>query len=54
MRLWLDVRGLRRPILRVRIPGRLGRTFRAGYLSENAQPAGARTWVAYLKETAET
>jgi uncharacterized protein YbjT (DUF2867 family) len=52
LRLWLDVRGLRRPILRIRIPGKLGKTFRAGYLMTDARPTGVRTWLDYLKETA--
>lgn len=51
LRQWLDARGLRKPILRVRVPGKLGRTFRSGALSHDAQPAGTRTWLAYLRET---
>lgn len=48
VRRWLRVRGLRRPVLRVRVPGALGRAFRAGHLVTEAAPAGAITWDDYL------
>ncbi|GAA3652491.1 NAD(P)H-binding protein [Nonomuraea antimicrobica] len=47
-RRWLRARGLRRPVLRVRLPGRLGRAFRAGRLTTGARPAGEITWDDYL------
>jgi uncharacterized protein YbjT (DUF2867 family) len=43
LRLWLAARGLKRPILRLRLPGALGRTFRAGYLTTDARPRGRIT-----------
>ncbi|MER6948863.1 NAD(P)H-binding protein [Nonomuraea sp. NPDC000554] len=47
---WLRARGLRRRVLRVRLPGRLGRAFRAGHLTTAAQPAGKITWGGYLAQ----
>lgn len=52
MRQWLDARGKRRPVLRLRLPGRLGRAFRAGYLTTTTRPAGTVTWQQYLATTA--
>ncbi|WP_223167848.1 SDR family oxidoreductase [Nonomuraea sp. SYSU D8015] len=46
---WLRARGLRRPVLRVRVPGTLGRAFRAGHLTTKAQPTGEITWGDYLR-----
>ncbi|MFG3437444.1 SDR family oxidoreductase [Nonomuraea sp. NPDC047897] len=46
---WLRARGLSRKILRVRLPGRLGRRFRAGHLTTQTRPAGEITWDAYLQ-----
>ncbi|MFI7615278.1 SDR family oxidoreductase [Nonomuraea terrae] len=48
VRSWLRVRGRRRPVLRVRLPGRLGRAFRAGHLVTEARPRGEITWDDYL------
>lgn len=48
-RLWLRARGSRRPLLRVRVPGRLGRAFRAGHLTTSALPKGEITWRDYLE-----
>ncbi|WP_336216485.1 hypothetical protein [Nonomuraea sp. LPB2021202275-12-8] len=45
---WLRARGVRRPVLRLRVPGRLGRAFRAGHLTTAARPAGEITWRDYL------
>lgn len=47
-RQWLTATGKRRPILPVRIPGRLGRAFRDGHLTAPAAPRGGRTWREYL------
>ncbi|MEV0820770.1 SDR family oxidoreductase [Nonomuraea rubra] len=47
---WLRARRLRRPVLRLRLPGGLGRAFRAGHLTTNARPAGEITWEAYLRQ----
>ncbi|MFG1706066.1 SDR family oxidoreductase [Nonomuraea sp. M3C6] len=46
---WLRVRGLRRRVLWVRLPGKLGRAFRAGHLTTKAQPTGKITWAEQLK-----
>ncbi|MDF5752016.1 NAD(P)H-binding protein [Spongiactinospora sp. TRM90649] len=45
---WRRARGVRRPVLRVRLPGRLGRAFRAGHLTTGARPSGTITWADYL------
>ncbi|MFG1942451.1 SDR family oxidoreductase [Nonomuraea sp. NPDC048826] len=47
-RQWLLSRRSRRRLLRVRVPGRLGRAFRAGHLTTSARPAGKITWEEYL------
>ncbi|MGP3958920.1 hypothetical protein ACTWPT_23205 [Nonomuraea sp. 3N208] len=46
---WLRARKLRRKVLRLRVPGTLGRAFRAGHLTTKAQPAGEISWDAYLR-----
>ncbi|GAA1650413.1 SDR family oxidoreductase [Georgenia ruanii] len=51
-RQWLHARGLRRPVVRMRVPGRLGRAFRADSLVTDAVPRGAGTWGEYLQRTA--
>ncbi|WP_214320636.1 SDR family oxidoreductase [Nonomuraea sediminis] len=45
---WLRARGRTGRVLRIRIPGRLGRAFRAGHLTTRAQPTGKITWSDYL------
>ncbi|KAE8765586.1 NAD(P)H-binding protein [Georgenia thermotolerans] len=50
-RRWLRARGLRRPVVRVRVPGPLGRAFRADSLLTDAVPRGAVTWGEYLERT---
>ncbi|RKN44867.1 SDR family oxidoreductase [Streptomyces hoynatensis] len=50
-RQWLEARGKRRPVLRVRVPGGLGRAFRAGHLTNEAAPTGRVTWRSYLAAT---
>ncbi|WP_217369512.1 SDR family oxidoreductase [Nonomuraea antri] len=45
---WLRARGVRRRVLRLRIPGRLGRAFRAGHLTTRAEPGGQISWRGYL------
>nr|WP_055506251.1 NAD(P)H-binding protein [Nonomuraea pusilla] len=47
---WLRARGRRRPVLRVRLPGPLGRAFRAGHLVTAARPTGTITWREYLAQ----
>ncbi|NUW41966.1 NAD(P)H-binding protein [Nonomuraea rhodomycinica] len=49
-RQWLAARRVRRPVVRVRLPGRLGVAFRGGHLTTRATPAGAITWSRYLQE----
>lgn len=51
VRAWNAVRGSRRPLLPVRVPGRLGRELRAGGLVTGATPRGSRTWSEYLTDT---
>jgi uncharacterized protein YbjT (DUF2867 family) len=48
MRQWLHAKGMRRPILRVKLPGRLGRAFREGGLTTPVK-AGTKTWQEYLR-----
>ncbi|GAA4943808.1 uncharacterized protein YbjT (DUF2867 family) [Nonomuraea thailandensis] len=49
-RSWLRARRLRRPVLSLRLPGSLGRGFRAGHLTTKARPAGEITWEEYLRQ----
>jgi uncharacterized protein YbjT (DUF2867 family) len=49
-RQWLDVRGKRRPVLRVKLPGKLGAAFRGGHLTTERPPTGIITWKRYLTE----
>jgi uncharacterized protein YbjT (DUF2867 family) len=51
VRTWQQARGSRRPLLPIRIPGRLGRELRAGGLVTDARPTGRRTWAEYLSDT---
>lgn len=48
---WLAAQHRTRPLLPVRIPGRLGRTLRAGALTTTATPTGTRSWQHYLADT---
>lgn len=50
VRRWRRASRRRRPIIRVRVPGRLGRGFRAGHLTTAAPPTGGITWDGYLAE----
>ncbi|EQD86484.1 nucleotide-diphosphate-sugar epimerase [Saccharopolyspora erythraea D] len=47
-RCWLEGGGRRRPVLPLRIPGELGRAFRAGHLTTG--PGGRTTWREFLHE----
>jgi uncharacterized protein YbjT (DUF2867 family) len=49
-RQWLAARGSRRPIWRIRFPGRTARAIRAGGQTTTATPTGTRTWRDYLAE----
>ncbi|MEU9827758.1 SDR family oxidoreductase [Micromonospora chersina] len=51
VRAWRAASGSRRPLLPVRIPGRLGRELRAGGLTTTATPTGNRTWADHLADT---
>jgi uncharacterized protein YbjT (DUF2867 family) len=51
-RQWLRARDLRRPVVRVRVPGRLGRAFRGDHLTTEAVPRGEVTWREYLERPA--
>ncbi|MDH6463290.1 uncharacterized protein YbjT (DUF2867 family) [Micromonospora sp. A200] len=51
VRAWRAARGSRRPLLPVRIPGRLGSALRAGGLTTTATPTGRRTWADHLADT---
>ncbi|WP_406073867.1 SDR family oxidoreductase [Micromonospora sp. NBC_01638] len=51
VRAWREARGSHRPLLPVRIPGRLGRELRAGGLVTEALPRGVRTWADHLADT---
>ncbi|MEW2377166.1 NAD(P)H-binding protein [Micromonospora sp. NPDC047812] len=50
-RAWAAARRSRRPLLPVRIPGRLGRALRSGGLVTGATPKGVRTWADHLADT---
>ncbi|WP_250000589.1 SDR family oxidoreductase [Actinoplanes sp. M2I2] len=45
---WLAARGEKRRVLRLRLPGRVARSIRAGGLTTTATPTGTRTWEDYL------
>ncbi|RKN13967.1 NAD-dependent epimerase/dehydratase family protein [Micromonospora musae] len=51
VRAWRTARRSRRPLLPVRVPGRLGRALRDGGLVSTALPRGVRTWGDYLADT---
>ncbi|MGK5737677.1 SDR family oxidoreductase [Micromonospora sp. URMC 103] len=51
VRAWRAARHSRRPLLPVRIPGRLGRALRDGGLVTTALPRGTRTWADHLADT---
>ncbi|QDY05765.1 NAD-dependent epimerase/dehydratase family protein [Micromonospora sp. HM134] len=51
VRAWRAARRSRRPLLPVRLPGRLGRELRAGALTTTAVPTGRRTWADHLADT---
>lgn len=48
VRSWLAARGRKRPIWRLRFPGKMARAIRAGGQTTRATPAGTRTWQDYL------
>ncbi|MGI5215465.1 SDR family oxidoreductase [Plantactinospora sp. CA-290183] len=45
---WLAARGVRRPLLPLAVPGRLGRAFRSGALTTGTPGRGRITWRQYL------
>ncbi|WP_420112442.1 SDR family oxidoreductase [Pseudactinotalea sp.] len=47
---WLAATGKRRAMLPVRLPGELGKRFRAGHLTTQSQPRGTRPWRDYLRD----
>ncbi|MFC8715813.1 SDR family oxidoreductase [Kitasatospora sp. NPDC057198] len=47
---WLRARGRRRPVLPLHLPGRTGRTLRAGALTAPQNAYGTRTWEDFLTE----
>lgn len=47
---YCDVRGLRRPIVRVPLPGETARSFRAGYATCSEHTVGTVTWKEWLTE----
>ncbi|KJK59068.1 SDR family oxidoreductase [Saccharothrix sp. ST-888] len=49
-RSWLRAAGKRRPVLAVRIPGKVGAGFRAGVHTAPDRAVGRRTWEQYLAE----
>ncbi|OKI57865.1 SDR family oxidoreductase [Micromonospora sp. CB01531] len=51
VRAWRAARRSHRPLLRVRIPGRLGWALRSGGLTTTATPTGTRTWADHLGDT---
>jgi uncharacterized protein YbjT (DUF2867 family) len=49
-RRWQVARGSRRPVLPIRVPGRIGRELRAGALTTSVRPGGTVTWDDYLAQ----
>jgi uncharacterized protein YbjT (DUF2867 family) len=45
---WLQATGRHRPVLPVRLPGRLGAALRAGHLTAPERAVGTRTWQQFL------
>jgi len=45
---WQRARRTSKPVLPIRLPGRIGAAVRAGALTTTAQPTGTRTWQDYL------
>lgn len=50
VREWLAVRGLRRLLLPLPLPGRLAAAFRAGYNTAPESPGGATSWGDWLRQ----
>jgi uncharacterized protein YbjT (DUF2867 family) len=50
VRAWLRATGKRRPVLRLRLPGKAAQAMRTGALTTTAEPTGTRTWREYLAE----
>lgn len=48
--LWLQARGLQRPVLYLPLPGRVGHSFRQGYNTCPEQRQGRITWAEWLTE----
>jgi uncharacterized protein YbjT (DUF2867 family) len=48
LRAWLAVRGLRRLILPIPVPGKVGAGFRAGYSTVPGRPYGRISWAEWL------
>jgi uncharacterized protein YbjT (DUF2867 family) len=49
-RRWQQARGTSRPVLPLRVPGRIARAVRAGALTTAARPTGTRSWDDYLAQ----
>jgi uncharacterized protein YbjT (DUF2867 family) len=50
VRSWLRASGRRRPVVALRLPGKVARAMREGALTTTARPTGTRTWEEYLAE----
>jgi uncharacterized protein YbjT (DUF2867 family) len=50
VRIWMDVRQMVRPAVRVPVPGTLGRALRQGYLTEPGARHGTITWAEWLSQ----
>ncbi|MCM0674237.1 NAD(P)H-binding protein [Micromonospora phytophila] len=51
VRAWNAARRSRRPLLPLRLPGKVGRALRAGGLVTGATPRGTRSWADHLADT---
>lgn len=51
-RVWREVRGVRKPLLAVPVPGPVAAGFRAGHHTVPDAPQGALTWRAWLEREA--
>ena len=49
-RRWQRAHGSSRPVLPLRLPGRIARGVRAGALTTTVRPTGTRSWDDYLAE----
>ena len=53
-RMWLNVRGQRKPIWNIPLPGKTAKTLRQGALTNPQEKHGSVTWAEWLQRTFES